>query len=181
MTETIRVVALVGTLHTPSKTGVLVDDILRRIDGRQSADSTVVDVLQHGHALIDALGGEVSDPLRRAFDAVLAADLLIVATPVYKGSYTGLLKLFVDLLPQDGLAGLPVLPVAVGGSDVHSLMIDHELRPLFAFFGADSLPDGIWARSADIALDGTVAESLAATVEKAVVAALPAASRRRAR
>ncbi len=170
----LRVVALCGALHAPSKTGVVVDAVLRALGGVEPVEPHVIDVLQHGHALIDALDGTAVVPaLAEDFERVANADLLIVATPVYKGSYTGLLKLFVDFLPQDDLVGLPVLPVAVGGSDVHSLVIDHELRPLFGFFRAPTLPAGVWAKSGEVSLDGTVTDALSAVIDGAISAGLP--------
>lgn len=72
---------------------------------------------------------------------------------VYRGSYTGVFRLFFDLLPQDALAGTPVLLTAGGGDDQHALAIDHQLRPMFAFFRARVLPVGVYARAGDYTRD----------------------------
>ena len=74
--------------------------------------------------------------LDRATDLVTSASVLILATPVYKGSYTGLLKAFLDTLPGQSLAGAVVVPVTVSGSAAHRLLADIALRPVLAELGA---------------------------------------------
>ncbi|MEV0125786.1 NADPH-dependent FMN reductase [Streptomyces sp. NPDC050703] len=73
----------------------------------------------------------------RAVTLVDEADALVVATPVYQTAYSGLLKVFVDLLPQHAFAGKPVLPLATGGSPAHVLALDHVLRPVLTALGAE--------------------------------------------
>jgi FMN reductase len=74
--------------------------------------------------------------------AVEAADALIVGTPVYRASFTGLFKHFFDFVEQTALVDVPVLLAASGGSDRHALVLEHQLRPLFSFFQAQTLPIG---------------------------------------
>lgn len=74
-----------------------------------------------------------------AATAVGAADVLVVATPVYKASFTGLLKLFLDRLPGGALAGSVAVPVSVSAAPTHRLLADLHLRPVLAELGA-SLP-----------------------------------------
>lgn len=91
----------------------------------------------------DLLSARRGEPeIRRALAAVAEADGLVIATPVYKASYTGLLKAFLDLLPQDGLAGKTILPLATGGSLAHVLTIDYALRPVLAALGARHVTAG---------------------------------------
>jgi len=73
------------------------------------------------------------------------ADAVIVSTPIYKGAYSGLLKAFLDLLPQSGLAGKPVLPLASAGSPAHILAIEYTLKPVLAALGARHLLGGVTA------------------------------------
>ena len=179
----LTVVAVSGTLHRPSKTGLLVDAILTAIGEAASADSRrveahTIELLDLAPALAAALAparaiGPGPEPaLTEAFERVASADILVVATPVYKGSYTGLLKLFVDFLGQDALVERPVFLAATGGSAAHSLVIEHELRPLFGFFRADTLPSGVYATGADFA-DGVVAsDALLATIRTAAARAV---------
>lgn len=170
-----------GTLHRPSKTGLLVDAILGALaeavpveaDG---VEAHTIELLDHAAALAAALAPATDAPpepsLADAFERVAAADIVVVATPVYKGSYTGLLKLFVDFLGQDALVERPVFLAATGGSAAHSLVIEHELRPLFGFFRADTLPSGVYATGADFA-DGVVAsDALLATIRTAAARAV---------
>ncbi|MGN6454725.1 MAG: FMN reductase, partial [Achromobacter mucicolens] len=94
---------------------------------------------------------QLPDTVERELVAVEQADVLVVATPVYRGSYTGLFKHFFDFIHQDALIDKPVLLAATGGSQRHALVIDHQLRPLFSFFQARTLPLGIYATDEDFA------------------------------
>ena len=72
-----------------------------------------------------------------------------MGTPVYKDSYTGVLKHLFDLVPPNALAGKPVLLAATGGTPPHGLVVDHQLRPLFGFFKALTIPASIFALESD--------------------------------
>ena len=94
------------------------------------------------------LGADTTEPrIARALALLAEADAVVVATPVYKAAYTGLLKAFLDLLPQDGLAGKLVLPLATGGSQSHMLALDYALRPVLASMTARSILPSIYATS----------------------------------
>jgi len=100
--------------------------------------------------------------LGAALDAVASADGLIVVTPVFSASYSGLFKSFFDVLDRDALAGKPVLIAATGGSARHSLVLEHAMRPLFAYLRAVVVPTGVYAASEDWG-----AEGLAERIERA--------------
>jgi FMN reductase len=100
--------------------------------------------------------------LASALDAVTGADALIVVTPVFSASYSGLFKSFFDVLEKDALAGKPVLMGATGGSARHSLVLEHAMRPLFAYLRAVVVPTGVYAASEDWGADG-----LAERIERA--------------
>ncbi|WP_241563520.1 NAD(P)H-dependent oxidoreductase [Streptomyces sp. E1N211] len=92
-----------------------------------------------------------------AFDAVSGADALIVVTPVFSASYSGLFKSFFDALSStdsEALTGMPVLIAATGGSARHSLVLDHALRPLFSYLRAVVVPTGVYAASEDWGAEG---------------------------
>ena len=92
------------------------------------------------------LQAQFHDPeLQAALRQVAEADLVLLATPIYKAAYSGLLKVFLDLLPQDGLAGKQVLPLATGGSLAHLLALDYGLRPVLHALGARQLLDSVFA------------------------------------
>jgi SsuE family FMN reductase len=80
-------------------------------------------------------------------DAVAEADAIVIATPIYKASYTGILKAFLDLLPQDGLKDKLVLPLATGGSQSHLLALDYALRPVLQALDARQVFTSIYATS----------------------------------
>ncbi len=89
------------------------------------------------------LAADTSDPqIREAVEAVIGADGVVVATPIYKAAYSGLLKVFLDLLPQAALQGKLVLPLATGGTVAHLLAIDYGLRPVLVSLGARHIATG---------------------------------------
>ena len=73
------------------------------------------------------------------------ADGVIIASPVYKATYTGVLKTFLDLLPQKGLAHKPILPLFIGGTLAHLLAIDYGVKPLLTALGAQTIHTGVYA------------------------------------
>jgi FMN reductase len=96
---------------------------------------------------------------------VLNADGLIAVTPIFSASYSGLFKMFFDVIARDGLAGKPSLIAATGGTPRHSLAIEHAMRPLFAYLNAATVPTGVYAAAEDwggggIAADGTLVERI---------------------
>ena len=108
-------------------------------------------------ALLALESGEPA--IARVLAQLRQADAVVVATPVYKAAYSGLLKAFLDLLPQDALAGKLVLPLATGGSQSHMLALDYALRPVLASMSARFILPSIYATSEQIKLgsDGSLA------------------------
>lgn len=88
--------------------------------------------------------------IRDAVRAVAGAQLLVVATPIYKAAYSGLLKTFLDLLPPDALRHKTVLPLATGGSSAHLLALDYALKPVLGALGARHVLDGVFATDAQL-------------------------------
>ncbi|MEV6203219.1 NADPH-dependent FMN reductase [Streptomyces sp. NPDC051771] len=135
-----QLLAITGSPSAHSRTAVVADHVLRRLShsGFETAHLAVREL--PAAELLSARRGEPD--IRRALDAVAEADGIVIATPVYKASYTGLLKAFLDLLPQDGLAGKTVLPLVTGGSLAHVLTIDYALRPVLTALGARHVTAG---------------------------------------
>ncbi|MCE7000214.1 FMN reductase [Saccharothrix sp. S26] len=98
--------------------------------------------------------GFPSARLREVVESVVSADALIAVTPTFNASYNGLFKSFVDVLEPESLAGKPVLIGATGGTERHSLVLDHALRPLFAYLRAIVVPTGVYAASSDWGAEG---------------------------
>lgn len=117
--------------------------------------------------------------LADAFAEVAAADGLIVVTPVFSASYSGLFKSFFDALSvtdEDALTGKPVLIAATGGTARHSLVLEYALRPLFAYLKAVVVPTGVYAASEDWGAEGLDARIERAGAELAALMAGPAGS-----
>lgn len=91
--------------------------------------------------------------LAAALAAVARADLVLVATPIYKAAYSGVLKAFLDLLPQDGLHGKRVLPLGTGGSIGHLLALDYALKPVLSALGARHILDVVYAEDTQFSRD----------------------------
>src|SRR5262245_38460126 len=104
-------------------------------------------------------------------DALLAAELVVVATPIYRATYSGLLKVFLDLLPNGALTGKVAIPIASGGSLGHQLAIDHGLRPLLGSLGATVVATGVYASSQQFS-NGSPEASVIERTERSVAEAL---------
>jgi FMN reductase len=106
--------------------------------------------------------------LEAMIDRLTAADAIVVGSPVYKGSYSGLFKHFFDLIEPARLAGVPVVLTATGGGDRHALVVEHQLRPLFGFFSSHTIATAIYASERDF-VDGRVhSETLLRRIDAAV-------------
>ncbi|RKP44244.1 NADPH-dependent FMN reductase [Pararobbsia silviterrae] len=97
------------------------------------------------------LHADVAHPaIREALELVEHAKAVVIATPVYKVAYSGLLKTFLDLLPQTGLTGKLVQPIATGGSLAHLLALDYALKPVLSALGARHVLANVFATDAEV-------------------------------
>jgi FMN reductase len=96
-----------------------------------------------------SVSGFVSEQLQAAIDRVAAADGIVASTPIYKAAISGLFKSFVDVLDDDLLVAKPMLLAATAGTSRHALVIDDQMRPLFAYMRALVLPTSVFAASED--------------------------------
>ncbi|MFJ7593301.1 FMN reductase [Streptomyces sp. NPDC097617] len=176
-------------LSTPSSTRLLADRL---------AEAARNELVDQGHTVsievveLRALAGDVANHLVTGFapprlaaaiDAVRGADGLIAVTPVFTASYSGLFKSFFDVIAPDALTGQPVLVAATGGTARHSLVLEHALRPLFAYLRAAVVPTAVYAASEDWGSGGDeYTDGLPARVRRAggELAALMAVRPRRA-
>ncbi|WP_425277480.1 NAD(P)H-dependent oxidoreductase [Methylobacterium nodulans] len=132
-------------------------------DGLRQIEADGAD-LCHGRLLMMRTSGLIlaqrcreQGPSTPSGPAIEGADGLIVGSPVYKGSYSGLFKHVIDFLAPEALAGKPVAIAATGGGARHALMVEHQLRPLFGFFTAHVAPTAVYAGEAEIQ-DGVVTD-----------------------
>ncbi|OIJ66752.1 FMN reductase [Streptomyces mangrovisoli] len=150
-----KLVVVSAGLSVPSSTRLLADRLAAAVVGRAPAEVQVVELrdlaVEIAHHFTNGFPGKA---LAAALAAVTEADGLIVVTPVFSASYSGLFKSFFDVLEPDALAGKPVLIAATGGTARHSLVLDHALRPLFAYLRAVVVPTGVYAASEDWGAEG---------------------------
>jgi MsuE subfamily FMN reductase len=191
-------VGICGSRAASLRTRTLVDATLAeaaRVAGAGALRTLVIDLRELDLPMCDGRPPEAYDEgTRRVLDTLVGADMYVIGTPVYRGSYTGALKNLFDLLPSgvgdDSLRGRPAALVATGGSDHHHLVVEHQLRPLAGFFGLSTTPTAVYAtprqfdggRIADATLDGAVrrmAAELVALHAAGLATAAPAAAGRR--
>ncbi|MCJ2014815.1 FMN reductase [Methylobacterium sp. J-076] len=153
-----RLVGLSANVQRPSKTRTLVETIVREAGARGAVEARVFDFVDAGPGLGAAwTRDQLPLPARRLIEAIEAADGLVVGSPVYKGSYTGLFKHLFDLVDPQALAGKPVAIAATGGGPRHALVVEHSFRPLFGFFGALQVPVSVYASDAEFT-DGALTD-----------------------
>jgi len=144
------VVISAGT-GNPSSTRQLADRIAAK--SLEALDAATVSVIELGPLAVDtaraAVAGFPGSELQAAIDRLAAADGIIAATPVYKAGISGLFKTFVDVLDNDLIVAKPVLLAATGGTARHALVIDDQMRPLFAYMRALTLPTSVYAAPED--------------------------------
>lgn len=151
------IIGLSGSFGTPSKTRVLAEEAVRRAAVRFEQTSEVYDLGQFGPELGLARSfNDLGEEARRIVDQIVQAKAVVIASPVYKGSYPGLFKHLFDLIDPTWLAGKPILLAATGGGEKHALIIEHQLRPLFAFFEAQTLATGVYVSERDF-IEGRLA------------------------
>lgn len=146
------VVTLVGNPRPGSRTRTAAEHLAGRLvpvlaDDASGVSTVTIDLADLGHQLFTAERPLVEDALRQ----VAAADVLLVATPVYKASYTGLLKAFLDSYGPDGLAGVTAVGVVVSGNPAHALVGEVHLHPLLVELGATVPTRAFTVTEADLA------------------------------
>ena len=163
-----RVVVVTAGLSQPSSTRLLADRLAgATLTALSAADGTtgvarsstpaaevamveVVELREWAHDLSNQLlTGFPSPGLRDVLDRVSSADAVIAVSPIFSASYSGLFKMFFDVLEPDALTGTPVLIGATGGSPRHSLALEHALRPLFSYLRATVVPTAVYAATED--------------------------------
>ena len=160
----LRIVAVNGSPSHPSRSRSLAEVALELLGG-----GDVIDLAELDPGALLALR---SDPaVDAARDQVAAAQILVVATPIYRATYTALTKTIFDLQAQDSLAGTVVVPIATGYGADHHLAIDHGLRPLVASLGGLTTSVGVYATKGDFTEDGSPSEALLQTLTAAAAEA----------
>lgn len=160
-------------LTQPSSTRLLADRLAAAAQRTlvASGEQVTVDVVElrdYAHDLTNnLLTGFAGPRLREATDLVVRADALIAVTPIFTASYSGLFKTFFDVLDAESLAGKPVLICATGGTERHSLALEHALRPLFAYLRSVVVPTAIYAATSEFGSSDTGDDKLAHRIDRA--------------
>ena len=145
-----HVLGIAGSVRQPSRTAILVDAVVDAIVRQLDTTGEVIELGDRGTTFFDALSRDsISGRAREIVEAIEDADVLVVGTPVYRASYTGLFKHAFDLVHHEALVGKTVVLTATGGSPLHGLVMEHQLRPLFGFFRAHTVPSAVYATEAD--------------------------------
>ncbi|GHT90108.1 hypothetical protein AGMMS49545_02540 [Betaproteobacteria bacterium] len=161
----LNIVGISGSLDTPSRATTLVRILLAQsvaILGGRSTFISIADLAPELGQSIDP--AHLTPKVQAAQQSLGEADLLVVASPIYTASYSGLLKHFFDLLDPLALQGKVAILAATGGSEQLALTLEHQLRPLLSFFGVHTVPTALFAHDQsflkDINGDYTLTDSL---------------------
>ncbi|AUS80175.1 NADPH-dependent FMN reductase [Actinoalloteichus sp. AHMU CJ021] len=172
-TRTITVIS--AGIGQPSSTRLLADRLAeattaRLTDRGLQVDLEVVELRDHARSLANTLlTGFATGPLGEVVERVGASDGLVAVTPVFSASYSGLFKMFFDVLDPDLLVGTPVLAGATGGTARHSLALEHAVRPLFSYLRSVVVPTAVYAAPEDWAgggADTALAERIGRAAEE---------------
>ena len=144
------VLLIAGSPSEHSRSAALLDSISLRLALRGATIERLRIRDLSPQALL--LGDSAHRTVAAAIAQVARARAIVVATPVYKAAYSGVLKVFLDLLPQDALRHKTVLPIATGGSPNHMLALDYALRPVLQSLAARHILPGVYANDSQVTL-----------------------------
>ena len=166
-------------LATTTPCRLLLQEALRALAAREARTELIDLTALPAEAL---LWRTTSPAVQEAIATVLGADIVVVSTPVYRATFSGALKVFLDLLPQDALAGKTAVAIATGNTPGHLLAVDHGLRPLLASVGAVTVPTGVYGTELQFKsgqVDARLLERLDRAIGEAVMFAGAAGAQRR--
>jgi FMN reductase len=162
MTQFPRLLMLIGAATPPGRLAAAISVAAEIV--RRDARDIEVDVMNLGETAIDICDGRplesYGEDTRGAVGRIAAAAAVLIAAPVYRASFPGVLKNLLDILPVEGLQAKPVGIVAMGGSAHHYLAVDTQLRQVLGWFGALVAPTGVYLTGADFS-DGTLSSASA--------------------
>lgn len=169
----ITLVTVNAGLGAPSSSRMLAEALAERfgdtLTNRNIAYSvTHVDLREYATAIANNfVTGYAEASLQKVLDEVQTADALVVVTPVFNASFSGLFKSFFDLIDTTALESKPVVLGATGGSERHSLVLEHAMRPLFSYLKAQPVSTAVFAATADWGTNDDVAKQLEGRIGRA--------------
>lgn len=144
------IVAINGSPRTGSRTGVLLKDIVDAISTRVHAKTETIDLGADSHEIFSGISRDkISERGEALVSLAERADIVVVGSPIYRGTYTGLFKHFFDLIDRDRMAGKAAVLSATGASLQHALSIEHQFRPLMGFFNIQTAATAPFATDSD--------------------------------
>ncbi len=167
-----NIVIITGTPTKPSRLHGVVSYVSEQIN-QQGVKVHHIDVVDiPAEDLLHANWN--SKVIKLAIRQIADAHAVIVATPIYKASYTGILKAFLDLIPEKGLENKVLFPIIMGGTKAHLLMMEYALKPVLSVLGANYIEAGVfihdsearWTEEGNVTIDSEVNTRLTASVEK---------------
>lgn len=167
-----RIIAVSAGISTPSSTRTLAEQLAGATESAITARGEAVhtEFLDLRDLAVDLAHtftspGYSSPALTAGIESVTNAEALIAVTPIYKASYSGLFKMFFDIIDAKALVDKPVLLAATAGTPRHSLALEHAVRPLFSFLRARTIPTAVFAATEDFG--GDAADDLQARIVRA--------------
>jgi FMN reductase len=167
------IVAVSAGLGQPSSTRLLADRMSEAAVAELRArgvDAAVenIELRDVAHEIVNAmLTGFPTGALREVLEKVTGADGLVLVTPLFTTTYSGLFKSFVDILDKDSLTDMPVLLGATGGTPRHSLALEYSVRPLLTYLRADVVTTSVFAATDDWAGEADTVNPLPARIRRA--------------
>lgn len=163
-----QIVIVVGNPRQASRTRTVGEAVGAAVAAAldEGADTTVVELADVASRLWDP----DDEGVRQLNAAVARADVVVVASPTYKATYTGLLKSFLDRYGSNGLAGVTAVPVMVGAAPIHALATEVHLRPLLVELGASVPSRGLYVLESQLADLGPVVQDWATAAVPVIVA-----------
>ncbi|GAA4416862.1 FMN reductase [Georgenia halophila] len=167
------IIAISAGLGQPSSTRLLADRLTdATLEGltARGATATVETTELRGiaHEIVNAMvTGFPAGSLREVLEKVSAADGLVLVTPLFTTTYSGLFKSFIDILDKDSLTGRPVLLGATGGTSRHSLALEYSMRPLLTYLRADVVTTSVFAATDDWSGEADTVNPLPARIRRA--------------
>jgi len=163
-----RIIGFCGSSWRPAKSRALVEAVGADLRERYAVGMDVLDLVDAGPGLAAFSREDLSVSARGVIEAIEQSDGLVIGCPVFQGSYPGLFKHVFDLIEPAALKNRPVLLTALGGGLRHSLVVEHQLRPLFGFFEACTVSTAIYASAAEFADGQRLPPIIAARLTNAV-------------
>jgi FMN reductase len=151
-------VAVVGAVTPPGRLHAAIQYAVEHASAHPGVSAAMLNLADHRISFADGRPPErFTDDTARVVSALAEADAVLIASPVYRGSFTGALKNLLDLTPVDALRSKPVGIVAMGATPHHYLGVDWHLRAVLAWFGALVAPTSVYLESAHFQ-DGKLAD-----------------------